>query len=625
MIDVFYEFNIFGVTAQLADHLGHQTLTATLLQRPDFLSHMHIEIGWLLMAYCFGISLYAVYASITGGIVAKSADVSADWVGQVDFDLHEDDRRNAAAILDQVGDQVNGIWARFVQLIETIVMAIVVTTILGAWVGDSSDFTGALIEFITPLMVGATALLSGGIGIAIGSVNPSGHIRIMPSMVVGSLVMVGALLAFQAVGLMPLATLTNVMIGMLLALLVAIWIVKINQSSDSAVSTLVDQTNDSHVLGLFGGLSMGIYQVVFPFGLLIVAMLSAFFVSGGFAHFQLGMAGVGYVALGMLPVLCVGTMLAAIKPMLDNRRGIYLMAHQGNKPDISLSPIEEQSSIGQQLMHALSTLSTALIGGGIALLYALSLVRWVAKTTTDQTIYELNGVQFSWDQAIVNANTNVMHVSDLSLSILVEILNLNVLNMELLIGILVGVCVPLICIAWLLRGLHQSVDRLSTDCKAMLNQDPDIWNYTKVPGCDHLLLTLMMSARRQALWLIAGALGGVLVASLLFGVSGMIGLVTATIATSVVMVLALFSIGLLWKRTRSALDDMAKESHEQVTGDADLLTGHALSRGQLSALVNDMVGDACKDLLAPSLGSIARLIILFGVFCSSIALSFEFW
>ena len=79
----------------------------------------------------------------------------------------------------------------------------------------------------------------------------------------------------------------------------------------------------------------------------------------------------------------------------------------------------------------------------------------------------------------------------------------------------------------------------------MLNQDPDIWNYTKVPGCDHLLLTLMVSARRQALWLIAGALGGVLVASLLFGVSGMIGLVTATIATSVVMVLALFSIGVV--------------------------------------------------------------------------------
>ena len=38
-----------------------------------------------------------------------------------------------------------------------------------------------------------------------------------------------------------LATLTNVMIGMLLALLVAISIVKINQSSDSVVSTLVDQ------------------------------------------------------------------------------------------------------------------------------------------------------------------------------------------------------------------------------------------------------------------------------------------------------------------------------------------------------------------------------------------------
>ena len=53
------------------------------------------------------------------------------------------------------------------------------------------------------------------------------------------------------------------------------------------------------------------------------------------------------------------------------------MANQGHEPDVS--PIEEQSSVGQQLMHALSTLSTALIGGGVALLYMLTLVRWVAK------------------------------------------------------------------------------------------------------------------------------------------------------------------------------------------------------------------------------------------------------
>ena len=77
---------------------------------------MHIEIGWLLMAYCFGISLWLFMPVLQELLV--SADVSADWVGQVDFDLHEDDRRNAAAILDQVGDQVNGILARFVQLMK---------------------------------------------------------------------------------------------------------------------------------------------------------------------------------------------------------------------------------------------------------------------------------------------------------------------------------------------------------------------------------------------------------------------------------------------------------------------------------------------------------------------------
>ena len=71
-------------------------------------------------------------------------------------------------------------------------MAIVVTTIsvLG-WA--IADFTGALTYAVNG---GATALLSGGIGIAIGSVNPSGHIGIMPSMVVGSLVRL-VLLAFK--------------------------------------------------------------------------------------------------------------------------------------------------------------------------------------------------------------------------------------------------------------------------------------------------------------------------------------------------------------------------------------------------------------------------------------------
>lgn len=270
----------------------------------------------VVLSFSFGASSLALLAKAGGGIYTKTADIGADLVGKVEFDLDEDDPRNPAVIADNVGDNVGDVAGVGADIFDSYVASVVAVMLLGA-----ALYTEQYVVF--PLLLGGIGILSSLLGMLFVRTGDKGDPNRALNTGTVATTIIFAVLSTVVTFLIGIPNPWGLIVPTIAGLLAGIVIGFTSDHYTDIDNYAVQSTADSAVTGpailILRGFSYGLVSIVPSIVGIVVAMLVAYFAA---EHFGIaGTYGVSIAAVGMLSITGMIVSADAYGPIVDNAKG----------------------------------------------------------------------------------------------------------------------------------------------------------------------------------------------------------------------------------------------------------------------------------------------------------------
>jgi K(+)-stimulated pyrophosphate-energized sodium pump len=288
---------------------------------------------------------------------------------------------------------------------------------------------------------------------------------------------------------------------------------------------------------LITGMGVGMMST-FPTLILIGAVILA-------SYAMAGLYGVAIAAVGMLITLGIQLAVDAYGPIADNAGGLAEMAE--------LAP--EVRNITDTLDAVGNT--TAAIGKGFAIGSA--------------------------------ALTSIILFSSLRESVLIESIDLT--NVQVLVGILIGAVIPYLFSSLSLGAVGKAAHRMIAEVRRQFQQTPEILTGEAEPDYNRCIDISTAAALKRMLLPGAIAIVTPILAGFLIGIEMLLGLLVGVTSSGVVLAIFMSNSGGAW--------DNAKKMIEA--------GGNKGSSAHKAAIVGDTVGDPLKDTAGPSLNILIKL------------------
>ena len=523
-----------------------------------------------LAGFAFGASSIALFARVGGGIYTKAADVGADLVGKIEAGIPEDDPRNPATIADNVGDNVGDVAGMGADLFESYVGSIVATMFLAALAitGASTIGSKELFETGAADFKGDAAmlpLLVAGIGI-VSAIISTFFVRTAEGASQGGLLWALRAGVYGASALVLVGT--AVAVGVLDLQFELFWAILVGLVAGQIIGTVTEgfTSTEGFALGpyrfsptvnlsaksetgagpvIIDGMSLGMLSTAIPLVTIVVAIILA----NEFAGFY----GIALAAVGMLAPLGVTLATDAYGPVADNAGGIAEQA--GLDPEV-----RERTDALDQLGN-----TTAATGKGFAIgsamLTALALLATYSITT---------GVEM-----------------------------FNLLDTEVMVGILIGALMPFVFSALSMGAVGRAAQAMVEEVRRQFREHPGIMDGTEDPDYERAVSISTNGALREMI------IPGLLAVSVPIFVGAVIsaqslgGLLIGSIAAGAMLAIMMSNAGGAWDNAKKYIE----EGHFGGKG----------SEAHKAAVVGDTVGDPFKDTSGPSLNILLKLMSIVAV------------
>ncbi len=597
---------------------GLEFMGLTFVQ-PGTTEHIkYVEITATMLTFGMGASTQALFARVGGGIYTKAADVGADLVGKVEAGIPEDDPRNPATIADNVGDNVGDVAGMGADLYESYAGSILATAALGAALpvingGNQEHYV------LAPMIVAAVGILISVLGIFLVRTKESASQKnLLNALLLGTggssaiILIVLGLMAYA--GWIPFGVFGAVVSGLVAGVIIGQGTEYFTSDEYKPTKGIARQATQGPATTIIDGIAVGMFSTWLPVTVIVVGIIAAYGFAGGFQNFAMGVYGIGFAAVGMLSTLGITLATDAFGPIADNAGGNAEMSHLPKEVRERTDALDMLGNTTAATGKGFAIGSAALTAMALLAAYIEEIRLWIGKLANQADgIKEIGNVVFytakTAAEPIAAEGQRVVELAKASISDFSMAYDLSIFNPLLLGGIFIGAMMPFLFSALTMKAVGRAAASMVDEVRRQFREIPGIMEGKATPEYAKCVAISTKGAQREMLVPSLLAIIVPVATGLLFGVSGVIGLLVGGLTAGFTLASMLNNAGGAW--------DNAKKYIEKGN------FGGKGSDAHKAGVVGDTVGDPFKDTAGPSLNILIKLMSMVAVVMAGLTVTFS--
>ncbi len=564
-------------------------------------AHNMAIITTTMLTFGMGASTQALFARVGGGIFTKAADVGADLVGKIEAGIPEDDPRNPATIADNVGDNVGDVAGMGADLYESYAGSILATAALGA-AAFMKDTTMQASAVFAPMIIGAVGTLLSIIGIyAVKTKENATQKTLLSALGRGTnlssiLIMIFSFFILKILGIQNYV---GVWISIVVGLITGWAIGKETEYFTSAAykptKNIAKQSETGPATVIINGIGTGMISTAFPVLTIVVGTILAYLASAGwnFSNMSMGLYGIGIAAVGMLSTLGITLATDAYGPIADNAGGNAEMAGLGEEVRKRTDALD---SLGN---------TTAATGKG----FAIGSAALTALALLASFIEEIKIGLLRIGTTNLEIGTRVIETSTATLADFMTYYDVTLMNPKVLMGMFIGAMMAFMFCGLTMNAVGRAAGSMVDEVRRQFREIKGILTGETQPDYARCVEISTKGAQREMLLPSLLAIFTPIAVGLIFGVPGVMGLLTGVLATGFSLAVFMANAGGSWDNAKKYIESGAH--------------GGKGSEAHKAAVVGDTVGDPFKDTSGPSLNILIKLMTMVSIVMAGLTVSWS--
>ena len=558
-----------------------------------------------MLTFGMGASTQALFARVGGGIYTKAADVGADLVGKVEAGIPEDDPRNPATIADNVGDNVGDVAGMGADLYESYCGSILATAALGAAAfmqAAGPDPAMQVKAVIAPMLIAAVGIILSIIGIFTVRTREDADMKGLLKALSRGTNLSSALIVAATFGILWVLQITNwaligcsVVVGLLVGIVIGQATEYYTSQSYKPTQRLAESGKTGPATVIISGVGLGMVSTAIPVIAVVAGIILSYWFASGFDFTNVGMGlyGIGIAAVGMLSTLGITLATDAYGPIADNAGGNAEMSGLGESVRKRTDALDSLGNTTAATGKGFAIGSAALTG--LALLASYIEEIRIGLDRLGQTFIQLG------DRAVA--------LHDATFTDFMAYFEVNLMSPKVLSGMFIGSMMAFLFCGLTMNAVGRAAAHMVDEVRRQFREIKGILEGKADPDYARCVQISTKGAQREMVFPSVLAIVAPIITGLVFGVPGVIGLLTGGLSAGFVLAIFMANSGGAW--------DNAKKYVEEGN------FGGKGSEVHKATVTGDTVGDPFKDTSGPSLNILIKLMSMVAIVMAGLTVSWS--